>query len=160
VGIGKCLQTTSATTLSAGSSQVVQLTAADVAKLVVGQLINFANGTGAAEDVIVTAVDRTNNTMTAFFVNAHSGAYSIVTGRAASVGGLRVNTPGTSAPLPLSNGSPDVLPAITAPAYGIIAVIPLAGTGGTVPPIPFDSRCDFGLFYTLTGSGMDLSIGY
>ena len=75
------INTTSATTITAGSGVVV--TPASMAGIQVGTILYFSGGTGTAEYVIVTAVTAT--TLTATFANNHSGAYTIVSNNIASV---------------------------------------------------------------------------
>jgi hypothetical protein len=70
------VNTTSATTITAGSGVVV--TPASMQNIVVGSILYVSGGTGTAEYVVVTAVSYAAGTFTATFANNHSGAYTIV----------------------------------------------------------------------------------
>ena len=74
------VNTTSATTISAGAATV---TPASMANIQVNSLLVFSGGTGATETVVVTAI--TGTTFTATFANGHSGAYTIVCNNIASM---------------------------------------------------------------------------
>ncbi len=74
------VNTTSATTISAGQNTV---TPASMANIVVGSQLVFSGGTGATETVTVQSV--TSTTFTAVFVNGHSGAYTITSAPLATV---------------------------------------------------------------------------
>lgn len=67
------VSTTSATTITAGSSQTIVVAAPT--NILVGSSLLFSGGTGTPETVVVTAVAGTS--VTAFFTNIHSGAYTI-----------------------------------------------------------------------------------
>lgn len=148
VPVGKVVSTTSATTIAPGAQAVTPLTMYGIEA---GAILNIANGAGTAEDVRVTAITAT--TFTATFVNAHSGAYTIIGHRGTFLGRVVVNAPGTSVALTLRNGNPNMLPLPTDPAFGIFAVItPVSGF------VEFGCACDYGLYYTLTGTPGDVSI--
>ena len=142
--IGNCVNTSSATAITAGAN--VAVTPASMAGIAVGQKLNVANGTGTAEDVIVKRVSAT--TFTADFANNHSGTYTIVSRSGTFLGRLTVNTVGTSVTITLYNGCPFASPVSS--NAGIIAVLNPA----LVTPFVFDCACDFGLFYTVSGSSV------
>lgn len=148
VPVGLCVSTTSATTITAGSNVVV--TPANMANIQVGMTLNFANGTGTAEDVKVKSVTAT--TFTADFVNNHSGAYTILSRRGTFLGKLIVNAPGTGVTMTLYNGHTSMLPD---PGSAIAVVTPTAGS-----TLVFDCACDKGLFYTVAGTVGDYTITF
>jgi hypothetical protein len=146
--IGNNVSTTSSTTISAGNDVVV--TPASMGNIVAGMLLNFANGTGTAEDVRVKTVGA--STFTADFVNGHSGAYTIISRRSTSLGSITINKVGTSDIMTLYDGHPSVLPN----AGRIIAVItPTAGS-----TLQYLCSCDQGLFYTVAGTAGDYTVNY
>jgi uncharacterized protein (UPF0333 family) len=148
VPVGAAVGTASATTITAGSVQAV--TPTTMKNIVPGMMLNFAGGTGTAEDVLV--ISTTSTTLTANFVNAHSGAYTISSHRGCFVGPLIVGNPGTSTVLTLYNGHPSA-----SPAGVVIAIISVAATATSYP---FQGSCDQGLFYTLSGTPGDLTLQY
>src|SRR5256885_13768992 len=97
VPVGNNVATTAPTTITAGADRVV--TPASMANITVGRWLNFAGGTGTAEDVVVQTVTAT--TFTADFVNGHSGAYTISSQRTADPGHFVVNAPDTPVTAPL-----------------------------------------------------------
>jgi hypothetical protein len=111
--------------------------------IVPGMILNIANGTGTAEDVLVKSVTAT--TFTADFAYNHSGAYTIISRRGAYLGRVLINAVGTSITLTLYNGHPSILP----DAGAALAVITPAAN---MPPQVFDCACDKGLFYTVAGT--------
>lgn len=149
VPVGLCVNTTSGTTITAGSN--VTVTPASMAGIVPGLTLNFANGTGTAENVVVKTI--TSTTFTADFVNNHSGSYNITSLRGTFLGPIVVNSAGSGATLTLYNGSPNTLPK----AGAAIAVIAIAAG----QPLNFACTCDNGLFYTLAAtSAPDLTLHY
>lgn len=148
VPVGKAVSTTSSTTIAAGSNVVV--TPASMNNIEVGMMLNFANGTGTAEDVKVKSVTAT--TFTADFVNNHSGAYTIISRRGAFLGRLVVNAAGTGVTITLYNGHPSVLPDAGA-AFAVVT--PAAGS-----TLIFDCAVDKGLFYTLAGTPGDYTLTF
>ncbi len=136
--VGLAVDTTSATTISAGS-QVV--TPASMTGIRLSQMLVFAGGTGAAEAVRVTAL--TSTTFTATFANSHSGAYHITSLCGTKLGGVVINSLGTSDVITLYNGSPNSSPA--GAAFAIIS--PAAGK-----PLPYNCTVDKGLYYSVTGT--------
>ena len=148
VPVGSNVATTAPTTITAGADRVV--TPASMANITVGRYLNFAGGTGTAEDVVVKTVTAT--TFTADFVNGHSGAYTISSQRTVDLGNFVVNDPGTTVTVTLYDGHPSAFPAGTA-----IAVIkPVAGDLGR----EYEVRCNRGLFYTLSGTPGDYTLSY
>lgn len=141
----RCVSTTSATTITAGSNVVV--TPASIKGIYVGQLLNIANGTGTAEDVRVKAVDPVGGTFKADFVNNHSGAYTITSKSGGFLGPIVVNSPGSSCTITLYHGSPNLVPLPS--NQGIIGVLQPSATGQYYP---YAWALDLGLFYTVTGS--------
>lgn len=147
VPVGRVVSTTSATTIVAGSNVVV--TPASIANITPGMILNIANGTGSAEDIVVKSV--TTTTFTADFVNGHSGAYTIISRRGTFLGRLAVGQVGTSVTITLYDGHPSTLP----DAGAAIAVIS-PSSGGT----DFECVCDKGLFYTVAGTVGDYTLMY
>lgn len=147
--VGAQVNTTSATTIVAGTNVVV--TPASMNNIQPGLILNFANGTGAAEDVRVKTVNPGAGTFTADFVNGHSGAYTIISRRGTYLGPIAVGAVGTGVTITLYNGHPSLLP----DAGQVIAVITPAAPGHT-----FACYCDKGLFYTLAGTPGDYSLHY
>jgi hypothetical protein len=141
---GRCVSTSSATSITAGSN--VTVTPAQITNIYVGQKLNIANGTGTAEDIRVKRVDPTLGTFTADFANNHSGLYTITSYLGTNVGPLVVNQTGTSITITLYNGSPNLVP--LPPDQGAIAVI----NTSDVSPFSYACTCDYGLFYTVTGT--------
>lgn len=76
------VNTTSATTISAGLQTV---TPASMANIMVGMKLTFSGGTGATEVVTVASVNASAGTFTAVFANGHSGAYTIVSAPLATI---------------------------------------------------------------------------
>lgn len=148
VPVGKCVSTTSSTTITAGTNVVV--TPASMANIEDSMVLNFANGTGAAEDVIVTSTSST--TFTATFVNNHSGVYTIISRRGSFLGRLVVNAPGTGVTITLYNGHPSILPDAGTP---FAVITPAAGSS-----LVFDCAVDKGLFYTLAGTAGDYTLAF
>lgn len=145
VPVGLAVDTTSATTISAGS-QVV--TPVSMAGIFLNQYLDVSGGTGAAETVQVTAV--TSTTFTATFANGHSGAYHITSKRGTKLGAVVINKVGTTDTITLYNGSPN------APKSSVIGIItPVAGATFT-----YNCACDFGLYYTVAGTAGDYTITY
>lgn len=154
VPAGQAVNTTSATTITAGAGVVV--TPASLNGIVVGKLLNVAGGTGTAENVRVSAVNLTAGTFTADFSNNHSGAYTLVSRTPTYLGRLVVNQPGSGVTITLRNGAPGLsdLPA----SAGVFAVITPSATGQV---FDFACVCDFGLFYTvLSGTAGDYTLTY
>lgn len=141
----RCVSTTSATAITAGSN--VTVTPASIKNIYVGQLLNIANGTGTAEDVRVKAMNPTLGTFTADFVNNHSGAYTITSKGGGFLGPVIVNDPGTSCVITFYHGSPNLVPLPV--NQGVIAVMKPTATGQSYPHA---FALDLGLFYTVTGS--------
>src|SRR6266704_1289104 len=75
---GVVLTSTTSSTAVAGAGTTVTLTtaAAGAANCYVGQSLDLTGGTGTAETIIVTAVVDTTH-ITAYFVNTHSGTYTL-----------------------------------------------------------------------------------
>ena len=142
--VGLVVDTTSATTVVAGSQAV---TPASMAGIFLNQNLVFAGGTGAAEVVAVTAV--TSTTFTATFANGHSGAYHITSLRGTFLGAVVINKVGTGDTITLFNGSPN-----SSPAGAAFAVItPAAGATYT-----YNCAVDKGLYYTVAGTAGDYTI--
>lgn len=161
VGIGACMDDTSATTIAPGSVQVTlngngaASAAANAAKLSIGQRLIIAGGTGTAEIVTITAIDQPNGKFTATFANAHSAAYHIMTRRGTFVGPLIVNKVGTGETLTIYNGSPNAT-AFDANIGKVVAVI----TPNANKDQNFQLALDYGLFYTLGGTPGDYTFQY
>jgi hypothetical protein len=154
VGAGQAVNTTSATTITAGAGVVV--TPASMSGIVVGKLLNIAGGTGTAENVRVSAVNLSAGTFSADFANNHSGAYSIVSRSPTYLGRLLINQPGSGVTITLRNGAPGLsdLPA----SAGVFAVIQPSAAGQV---FEFACVCDHGLFYTvLSGTAGDYTLTY
>jgi hypothetical protein len=112
-------------------------------------ILNFANGTGTAEDVVVKTVG--TSTFTADFVNVHSGAYTITSKRSTSLGTVVINKAGTTDSITLYDGSPNL-------SFGsrtIAVITPVAGNS-----LIYNCSCDLGLFYTVSGTAGDYTINY
>lgn len=139
--VGASVNTTSATTIVAGLNTV---TPASMANLVEGQWLNFANGTGAAENVQIFNINTVAGTFQANFANGHSGAYTIISLRGTYLGKLVINQAGTGVTITLYNGHPS-----TSPAGTPIAVL----TGFSIGQ-SYDFNCSLqrGLFYTVAGT--------
>lgn len=146
--IGNNVATTSSTTITAGNGVVV--TPASMQNITVGRWLNFSGGTGSAEDVQVLSV--TGTTFTANFVNNHSGAYVISSQRTVDIGSLEVNQPGSGVTITLYDGHPSATPAGTAFAVIVPAV--------SDPTRNYHSRCNRGLFYTVSGTPGDYTVNY
>lgn len=153
VAVGMNMSTTASTTIIAGNKVVV--TPVSMLNIVPGLILNFANGTGTAEDVAVITTSAT--TFTANFQYGHSGAYSIISRRGSDIGKVVVNSAGASGTLTLYNGHPSILPD-PGTAFAVIDV------SGVVSPLDYGCIIGKGLFYTLTvgsgGSAPDLTLTY
>lgn len=149
VPVGLCVSTTSSTTITAGSGVVV--TPTSMATITPGMTLNFANGTGNAEDVTVLSI--TGTTFTANFVNNHSGGYTIISRRGIDLGHIVINKIGSGCALTLYNGHPSML----SDAGSTLAVVDFTAT-----PLDYSCTLDKGLFYTLTmgSSSCDLTLMY
>ena len=146
--IGNNVATTSSTTITAGNGVVV--TPASMQNITVGRWLNFNGGTGSPEDVQVLSV--TSTTFTANFVNNHSGGYTISSQRTVDLGDVVINDPGTSVVLTLYDGNPNSWAGGT-----VIGVIkPASGNDNKIAK----GRCNFGLFYTCSGTPGDITIWY
>lgn len=147
IPVGNGVNTTSATTIVAGSN--VTVTPASMSGIFVGQKLNFANGTGTAETVMVKQVPSGGTTFVADFVNNHSGAYTITSVSGTFLGRIIFMNAGTGMTLTLYNGSPNVLPLPS--KSGIFLVIPTASVVlGQSQDL--EVTLDYGLFYTYTGT--------
>ena len=157
IPVGQCVSTTSSTTITAGAA--VTVTPASLANIRPGMRLNFAHGTGTAEDIYVISVDSVGGTFTANFANNHSGAYTIISYCGSFLGRLTINQAGDGTTITLYNGHPSISPAPTTPGFGIVAVIQ-PGVANT--PLEFGVALDFGLFYTVatTGSVGDYTLMY
>src|SRR5579859_6451209 len=146
VPVGKTVNTTASAVLS-GSG--VTVTPASMSNITVGMSLNFANGTGTAENV--TVLSTTATTFTANFVNGHSGSYNITSLSGTFLGSIVVGAAGTGVAITLYNGSPNTLPS-AGTAFAVIT--PTAGT------YTFNCTLDKGLFYTLTCTAGDYTLMY
>lgn len=72
------VNTTSSTVVTAGSVQTITVGAGAAVNCYVGQNLDISGGTGTAETVVVTGYDPVANKITAYFANAHSSTYNIV----------------------------------------------------------------------------------
>jgi len=153
--VGNGVNTTSATTIIAGSN--VTVTPASMSNIFVGQKLNFANGTGTAETVVVKQTPSLT-TFTADFVNGHSGAYTISSVSGTFLSKFIFMNAGTTMTLTLYNGNPNVLPLPS--KSGIFLVIPTASVVlGQSQAL--EVTLDYGLFYTYTGTTAgDLTITF
>lgn len=152
IPVGSAVNTTSATTIVAGSA--VPVTPASLSGITVGKLLNIAGGTGTAETVRVKSIVA-GVSFTADFTNNHSGAYTISSLSPTWLGKVVINQPGSGVSLSLYNGNPNVLPqALNA---GLFAVIQPSAAGQS---FDFGCVCDYGLFYTLTGTAGDYTLLY
>lgn len=147
VPVGNGVNTTSATSVVAGSN--VSVTPASMTNIYVGQKLNFANGTGAAETVVVKQAPAGGTAFVADFANNHSGAYTITSVSGTFIGKLIVITPGTGMTFTLYNGSPNVLPL---PIKSGIVTQLVTATLTAGQNYPFESAFDYGAFYTYAGT--------
>lgn len=157
-GVGLCVALTQ--TLGAAINPGVNTVAVSSVKgMYAGQLLNFVKAGGSpAEDVHVLQVDPVGKTFTAQFVNTYSNGASVnITSRNGSyIGGLIINSPGTSVSITLSNGHPNLLPLPTDPRFGTFAVIQPSAVGN----IWWYGECEFGLFVMVTGTVGDYTLMY
>ena len=145
--VGRCVATTSVTTITAGAGVVV--TPTSMAGIVSGIWLDVNGGTGTAERVQVTAV--TGTTFTANFVNNHSGAYLLSSVRGTYMGPLVVGNAGATAVLTLYDGHPNASVAGTKISTPALAV----------PGFYYSGIAHHGLFYTLTaGTPPDVTFHY
>lgn len=79
------VNTTSSTTVTAGSLATITVGAGAAANCYIGQSLSVSGGTGTPETVVVTAYNPVLNTITAYFVNAHSGTYNVVAAPLATI---------------------------------------------------------------------------
>lgn len=151
VPVGLCVNTTSGTSINAGSNVVV--TPLSMMNILPGRILNIANGVGTAEDVVVKSV--TSTTFTADFLYRHIGAYTIISRRGTYLGNIVVNDPGSNSLLALYNGHPSVAP----DAGNVFAVFNPANAA-----VNYGCFCDKGLYYSLTvfsgGAVPDLTLMY
>lgn len=148
--VGTCVSTTGTTSVTAGSN--VTITPTSIANIVPQMILNIANGTGTAEDVVVKSVNPTAGTFVADLQNSHSGAYTIISRRASYIGNLVVNQVGSGVTITLYNGHPSMVPDA---GTAIAAIVPSA-----VGTIEFECRCSKGLFYTVAGTVGDYTLMY
>lgn len=146
--VGALVNTSSATTIAAGTQVVTPLA---MTNIVQGMVLNIANGTGTAEDVLVTATTAT--TFTAVFQYAHSGAYTILSRKGTNLGAVIVGNAGSGAVLTLYDGHPNLSPN---PGQTIAVIQPSVNGNYS-----FQVACDQGLWYTLTATtAPNLTITY
>ena len=138
--VGALVNTTSATTITAGLAVVV--TPTSMANITPMMWLNIANGTGNAEDVQVIYVNYTTGTFTANFVYGHSGAYTIISRKGTYLGSIVVNNPGSSNVITLYNGHPSTLP---------VAGIAFATVAASAGYLTYNCWCNRGLFFTASG---------
>jgi len=148
VPVGSLVSTTSATTITAGANVVV--TPASMSNIFAGMQLNVANGTGTAENVLVTAIDKGAGTFTATFANNHSGAYTIISLRGSYLGSVVVGAAGSGVTITLYNGHPSTLP-VAGTSFSVLT--PAVGASYV-----FNCWCPRGLFYTLAGTPGDYTI--
>jgi hypothetical protein len=70
--------TTSSTVVTAGSIQTITVGSGGANNCYAGQSLDVSGGTGTAETIVVTGYNAAANTITAYFVNAHSSTYNVV----------------------------------------------------------------------------------
>lgn len=147
--IGKGVATTTATTVIGGTTTVIAV--ADATNITKGMKLYIFGG-GLGEGFLVKAVSGFNVTVATPFVNSYSGTSQIGSNNGTFLNPLVVKKAGdASCVLTLYDGNPNLSGAPGLPAdYGrAIAAI--------TNPVPagnynFQGRCDYGLFYTLTGT--------
>lgn len=152
VGVGRVVSTTSTTVTTAGATNTVTVSAGGAANIEVGMYLTICGGTGAQEDVQVTAVNPTANTFTAFFTVAHSGTYTVASRRRTAIGELIIGNAGTGVTLTLYDGHPN------ANYSKVISAIQPVNTRGDYP---FACVAEYGLFVTCAGTTVgDYTIQY
>lgn len=138
VGVGLCVNTTTATSITPGS---VVVTPGAMTGITKGKRLNIQNSTNWEN---VTVVSTTGSTFTAVFVGTYSGTTNITSVDGTVLGPIISNAAGSTVSLTLYNGSPTTLPK----AGAIIAQFaPAANT-----TYGYAAICDLGLFYTYTGT--------
>ena len=138
VPVGGIVNTSSATAISPGTQSIV---VASLANITPQMNLQFVNGVGAYEMVLVTAINTATSSITATFTQSHSGAYNIFSTKGTFLGPVVVGNPGTGCTLQLWNGHTAMNP-----AGQLIAAIPLVAG---IAFYPFACRATQGLFYTL-----------
>ena len=140
--VGRCVNTTIAAALTAGSGVVI--TPASMANITAGKWLTIVNGS-TWEQVQVLSV--TSTTFTVNLVNSYGTASNLYSVDGVWLGGVHVNQPGTTVTLTLYNGLPGMLPK----AGAVVAAVTISSD-----PVGLDewkgANFDQGLFYTLTGT--------
>lgn len=151
--VGNQVATTSSTAVAAPGS--VTITPGSMANIYVNMLLNISGGTGTAEDVVVSAV--TSTTFTATFANTHSGTYNITSYKATFIRGITINQVGTTPEIILYKGNPNAKYPGTSTTIGV-AFADLKPTA--VGFIDYPGVIDGGLYYTSSGTGINMTIWY
>ncbi|MGZ6281722.1 MAG: hypothetical protein ACXWQ5_00245 [Ktedonobacterales bacterium] len=142
--IGRAVGTTATTvTAGGGAATTVTVSAGGAANIEVGMMLTICGGTGAQEDVRVTAVNAAGNTFTANFANAHSGTYTVASRRSTALGELIIGNAGSGVTMTIYDGHPN------ANYSKVISVITPVSTRGDYP---FACIAQYGLFVTLAGT--------
>lgn len=148
------VNTTSTTSVTGGA--IATITPTSMLNITPYMFLIVYGGTGTAEIVQVTsAFDFTATTFKAFFANAHSGTWNIVSQKPTEVGPIVVGNAGTTGVLTLYDGAPALAGGSWGDQGRTISAITLSGSDQFYPPT---GKLFNTLFYTMSGSGMDVTL--
>jgi hypothetical protein len=148
VPVGRCVSTTSAAALTAGSN--VTVTPASMVNIMAGMYLNFTDGTHNENAQVLTV---SASSFTVNLQNSYAGGVQIISRTGTSFGGLIINNPGTGVTFTFYDGHPSLAP----DAGQIIAVLAISSS---TPDKFYGLTCDKGLFYTASGTMGDFTLRY
>lgn len=114
-----------------------------------------AGTTSTTSGGTVTVTGFAPNTNPAPPASNTSGQYHLISLTGTSLGAVLINTVGTSDQITLYNGSPNANAYSSKIGNAIAVIKPTAGA-----PLAYNVSCDYGLFYTVSGTAGDYTITY
>lgn len=145
---------TTASTAVVSTTVATVITPASMANIYPYEFLMVYGGTGTAE--IVQVLSTTATTFKALFANTHSSTYNLVAQKPGNLGPIVVGNAGTNTVLTLYNGAP-ALNTLYGSNGNVIGVYTLSPS---MPYLPEHGYLENQLFYTITGSGFDLTLYY
>ena len=145
---------TTASTAVVSTTVATVITPASMQNIYPYEFLMISGGTGTAE--IVQVLSTTATTFTALFANTHSSTYTIVAQKPGDLGNIDIGNAGTNTVLTLYNGNPALNGSwgTNGETIGIYTITP------SMPFIPEHGYLENQLFYTIAGTGFDITIWY
>jgi hypothetical protein len=148
------VNTTSTTSVTGGTTATI--TPTSMVGITPYMFLLAYGGSGTAEIVQVTsAFDFTATTFKAYFANAHSGTWNIVSQKPTEIGAITINKVGTTTVLSLYDGAPALAGGSWGDQGRSLGVYSIASANVFFPPV---GKIYNTLFYTITGSGFDITL--